>query len=142
GAVANLSKLAGVGVMLYLLLALRARQRDAGRYAGATEPDLSTLLDLVAVGTVADMVPLDRNNRILVAAGLRRIRAGRCQPGIAALAQVAARPLQTLSATDIGFTIGPRINAAGRLEDMRVGIACLLADDPGEALELATLLND
>ncbi|MEZ5465210.1 MAG: single-stranded-DNA-specific exonuclease RecJ [Lysobacteraceae bacterium] len=134
--------LAGVGVMFYLLLALRARLRADGRYADAREPDLSTLLDLVAVGTVADMVPLDRNNRTLVAAGLRRIRSGRCQPGIAALAQVAGKPLDALCAADIGFTIGPRINAAGRLEDMRVGIACLLADDPTEALTLATMLND
>ncbi|MCB1559668.1 MAG: single-stranded-DNA-specific exonuclease RecJ [Xanthomonadales bacterium] len=134
--------LAGVGVMFYLLIALRAHLRSADRFANAVEPDLSSLLDLVAVGTVADMVALDRNNRTLVAAGLRRIRAGHCQPGIAALAQVAGKPLEDLSAPDIGFTIGPRINAAGRLEDMRVGIACLLSDDPAEALELATILND
>ena len=133
--------LAGVGVMFYLLLALRARLRADGRFEAGREPDLSVLLDLVAVGTVADMVPLDQNNRTLVSAGLRRIRAGRCQPGIAALAQVANRPLPNLSATDIGFTIGPRINAAGRLEDMRVGIACLLADDPGDAHELASMLD-
>lgn len=134
--------LAGVGVLFYLLLATRQRLRDAGRFdAAGSEPDLRTLLDLVAVGTVADMVPLDANNRALVAAGLRRLRAGQCQPGLRALAQVAGKPLHRLTASDIGFFIGPRINAAGRLEDMAIGIECLLADDFEHALELAHTLD-
>jgi single-stranded-DNA-specific exonuclease len=133
--------LAGVGVVFYLLLALRARLRATGRFAGGIEPDLGELLDLVALGTVADLVPLDRNNRTLVAAGLRRLRSGRCNPGLAALAAVAGRRLDQLVATDLGFALGPRINAAGRLEDMSVGIACLLADDPDEALSLARRLD-
>ena len=132
--------LAGVGVVFYLMLALRRHLRDAGRL-GAAEPDLSQLLDLVAVGTVADLVPLDPNNRLLVAAGLRRMRQGKCQPGLAALANVAARPLDRLVAEDIGFGIAPRLNAAGRLEDMAVGIECLLTDDVGRARELALVLD-
>ena len=130
--------LAGVGVMFYLLLATRRLLRESGR---ANEADLSALLDLVAVGTVADMVPLDANNRILVAAGLRRLREGRCQEGLRALAAVAGRPLDRLVAGDIGYFIGPRINAAGRLEDMAIGIECLLADDPAHAAELAHSLD-
>ncbi len=127
--------LAGVGVLFYLLLATRRRL-----YLDP-QPDLSVLLDLVAVGTVADMVPLDANNRILVSAGLRRMRAGRCRPGLRALADVAGRKLETLNASDIGFFIAPRLNAAGRLEDMAIGIECLLADDATHAAELADTLD-
>lgn len=133
--------LAGVGVMFYLLLALRARLRERGRFAGQAEPDLSALLDLVALGTVADLVPLDRNNRILVAAGLARMRRGQLCEGLRALVEVSGRSLEKLSASDLGFALGPRINAAGRLEDMRLGIRCLLSDDPLEAREAALQLN-
>ena len=135
--------LAGVGVMFYLLLALRARLRERGWFAdrGIQEPDLSELLDLVALGTVADLVPLDRNNRILVEAGLRRIRAGRGCAGIAALLAVGKRDLARVVASDLGFTVGPRLNAAGRLEDMTLGIECLLTDDAGRVAELAELLS-
>ena len=132
--------LAGVGVIFYVLLALRSRLRAAGALA-AGEPDLSTLLDLVAVGTVADLVPLDANNRALVSAGLRRLRAGQGCAGLRALIEVAGRDERTLSASDIGFGIGPRINAAGRLEDMALGIECLLSDDPGHARDIASMLN-
>ncbi|TNJ34563.1 single-stranded-DNA-specific exonuclease RecJ [Arenimonas terrae] len=132
--------LAGVGVVFYLLLALRRRLRDAGAFAGAG-PDLASLLDLVAVGTVADLVPLDFNNRLLVSAGLRRIRQGQCQPGLRALAELAGKDLATLSAGDIGYGLAPRLNAAGRLEDMALGIECLLCDDPTRARELATVLD-
>ena len=132
--------LAGVGVLFYLLLALRKKLREAGRLS-SPEPDLSALLDLVAVGTVADLVPLDACNRALASAGLRRLRAGKGNPGLNALAQVAGRELATLTATDIGFGLAPRINAAGRVEDMTVGIECLLCDDPVRALELATALD-
>ena len=133
--------LAGVGVMFYLLLALRARLRSEGAFAGRAEPDLSSLLDLVAVGTVADMVPLDHNNRILVAAGLRRLRAGVAQPGLRALMQVAGRDPARLCGADLGFALGPRINAAGRLEDMALGIECLLADEDARAQRLAGELD-
>ncbi len=126
--------LAGVGVMFYVLLALRSR-------LGASSVDLSTLLDLVAIGTVADMVKLDELNRALVLAGLSRMRNGRMHAGVAALMTVAGRHPATLTPTDIGFSIGPRINAAGRLEDMRVGIECLLTDDPGIAANLAQVLD-
>lgn len=132
--------LAGVGVVFYLLLALRRHLRKAGAFAG-TEPDLACLLDLVAVGTVADLVPLDSNNRLLVSAGLRRMRQGHCQPGLAALAAVSGRSLEKLTAGDIGFCLAPRINAAGRLDDMAVGIECLLCDDPARARELAAVLD-
>jgi single-stranded-DNA-specific exonuclease len=132
--------LAGVGVMFYVLLALRRRLRDAGRFEG-DPPDLSVLLDLVAVGTVADLVPLDENNRILVAAGLRRLRAGRGCAGLQALIEVSRRQASTLTAADIGFALAPRINAAGRLEDMALGIECLLCDDPRRAQELAEILD-
>ncbi len=134
--------LAGVGVMFYVLLALRAELRARGRFTEATQPRLNALLDLVALGTVADVVALDRNNRILVAAGLERIRNGQAAPGIAALFQVAGRNARTARAADLGFTVGPRINAAGRLADMTVGIECLLADDPSRALELARQLDE
>ena len=133
--------LAGVGVVFYLLLALRRTLRDAGGFAGG-EPDLTSLLDLVAVGTVADLVPLDANNRRLVSAGLRRLRAGHGCAGLQALIDVCGRDARRLTAADIGFAIGPRLNAAGRLEDMALGIECLLSDDEGRARELATLLNE
>ena len=133
--------IAGVGVMFCLLLALRASLRAHGRYAGVAEPDLSPLLDLVALGTVADLVPLDANNRVLVAAGLRRIRAGRACAGIAALCRVAGRDMTRLIASDLAFALAPRINAAGRLDDMRLGIECLLTDDPVRAAELADRLS-
>lgn len=131
--------LAGVGVMFYLLLALRARMRAEGHFAAG--PDLAELLDLVALGTVADLVPLDRNNRILVEAGLRRMRGGRGNIGMCALAEVAGRQAATLFAADFGFAIGPRLNAAGRLEDMRLGIECLLTDDPTTARTMARELD-
>src|SRR5690606_12394421 len=132
--------LAGVGVIFYVLLALRARMRAEGRLQGKG-PDLSSLLDLVAVGTVADLVPLDANNRALVAAGLRRLRAGRGCAGLAALVEVAGRTASRLGAGDIGYAVGPRLNAAGRLEDMSLGIECLLCDDPARARELAQRLD-
>lgn len=132
--------LAGVGVVFYMLLALRRRLREAG-LPGAGDADLASLLDLVAVGTVADLVPLDANNRALVAAGLRRLRAGRGCAGLAALIEVSGRQAATLTAGDIGFAIAPRINAAGRLEDMALGIECLLTDDPRRARELAEALH-
>jgi len=132
--------LAGVGVVFYLLLALRRHLRDAGAFAGG-DPDLSSLLDLVAVGTVADLVPLDYNNRLLVSAGLRRLRQGQCQPGLRALAELAGKDLAQLTASDIGFGLAPRLNAAGRLEDMALGIECLLCDDAARASELAGVLD-
>lgn len=135
--------LAGVGVMFYLLIALRAHLRERGWFAerGAPEPDLSPLLDLVALGTVADLVPLDRNNRILVDAGLKRIRAGRACAGIAALLDSGKREPARAVASDLGYVVGPRINAAGRLEDIRLGIECLLTDDPGRARRFADRLS-
>ncbi|MGQ4659285.1 single-stranded-DNA-specific exonuclease RecJ [Lysobacter sp. F6437] len=132
--------LAGVGVMFYVLLALRRRLRDSGAFEG-NGPDLSSLLDLVAVGTVADLVPLDANNRALVSAGLRRLRAGQGCVGLRALIEVAQRDPALLSAADIGFAVAPRLNAAGRLEDMALGIECLLTDDPAQAREIANTLN-
>ena len=133
--------LAGVGVMFYLLMALRSHLRDQGWFKSHTEPNLSEGLDLVALGTVADMVRLDHNNRILVAQGLRRIRAGRARPGINALLQAAGRTLKTVSASDLGFAAGPRLNAAGRLTDMRLGIRCLLTQTEAEATLCATELD-
>lgn len=132
--------LAGVGVMFYVLLALRARLRAEGRLDGKG-PDLAQLLDLVAVGTVADLAPLDANNRALVAAGLRRLRARQGCAGLMALVEVAGRRPESLVAADIGFAVGPRLNAAGRLEDMALGIECLLCDDPARARELAQRLD-
>ena len=136
--------LAGVGVIFYVMLALRARLREAGWFAEQqiAEPKLANLLDLVALGTVADVVPLEHNNRILVAQGLARIRRGQCCPGISALIRVAKRRQQDLVAADLGFALGPRLNAAGRLEDMALGIECLLADDPDAALRLAQRLDE
>ena len=133
--------MAGVGVMFYTLLAARAELRDRGRFDAATQPRLDALLDLVALGTVADVVKLDPNNRRLVAQGLKRIRAGRMQPGIAALFHVAARKAERASAFDFGFALGPRLNAAGRLADMTLGIECLLTDDPTRAAQLAAELD-
>ena len=133
--------LAGVGVMFYVLLALRAEQRARGRFDAASQPKLDALLDLVALGTVADVVKLDANNRRLVAQGLKRIRAGRMQAGVAALFAAAARVPARASAFDFGFALGPRINAAGRLADMGLGIACLTTDDPTRAAELAQQLD-
>jgi single-stranded-DNA-specific exonuclease len=135
--------LAGVGVMFYLLLALRAHLRARGWFAerGIGEPDLAVLLDLVALGTVADLVPLDRNNRILVDAGLKRIRSGRACAGVNALLDSGKRELARVVASDLGFVVGPRINAAGRLEDMALGIECLLTDDPVRAAQLADMLS-
>lgn len=134
--------LCGAGVMFYLLLALRARMRESKIFSVEhPEPDFANLLDLLALGTVADLVPLDGNNRILVEAGLRRMRAGRACAGIAALIEIAGRDARNLVASDLGFWIAPRINAAGRLEDMRLGIECLLSDDFARARELAAILH-
>ena len=133
--------LAGVGVMFYVLLALRAEQRARGRWAAGEQPRLETLLDLVALGTVADVVRLDANNRRLVALGLRRIRQGRMQAGVAALFAVAGADPGRASAQDFGFRLGPRINAAGRLSDMTLGIECLLTDDADRAAALAAQLD-
>lgn len=133
--------LAGVGVIFYVLLALRARLRDEGAFTAQTQPRLNELVDLVALGTVADVVKLDKNNRILVLQGLKRIREGRTHPGIAALFNVARCSMGNASARDFGFRIGPRINAAGRLATMEYGIECLLTDDPDRARHYAEALN-
>jgi len=133
--------LAGVGVMFYVMLALRSELRKRGAFASHREPNLAELLDLVALGTVADVVKLDRNNRVLVAQGLKRIRAGAARPGILALLKAAGRDPSRASPYDLGFVAGPRLNAAGRLEDMAQGIACLVADDPDEAVRLAASLD-
>jgi len=133
--------LAGVGVMFFVLMATRALLRERGAFAGRDEPNLALLLDLVALGTVADVVRLDNLNRTLVAQGLARIRAGRCQPGVAALFAAAGRDVRRASAYDLGFVAGPRLNAAGRLADMTIGIRCLLADTAISALPLATELD-
>ncbi len=134
--------LAGVGVMFYVLIATRAELRKRGAYTDKPEPNLSELLDLVALGTVADVVKLDQNNRILVAQGLQRIRAGKMCAGIAALLKIAGRDAQKASTFDLGFAIGPRLNAAGRLDDMALGIRCLLTDSTSEAEQIANELND
>lgn len=133
--------LAGVGVMFYVLMALRAEMRQRGAFTNQPEPNLGELLDYVALGTVADVVRLDQNNRILVENGLRRMRAGRMAPGIAALFRVAGRATYKANAFDLGFTIGPRLNAAGRLDDMSLGIACLLAPNEAQAMALAQELD-
>lgn len=133
--------LAGVGVMFYVLLALRTELRTRGIYTKETQPRLENLLDIVALGTVADVVKLDRNNRILVSAGLRLMRSGRGHEGIKALFTVCSRQIQVAVSTDLGFSIGPRINAAGRMDDMSVGIQCLLCDDPIKAIEMAEALQ-
>ena len=134
--------LCGVGVMFYMLLALRARLHNEGAFQAFGAPDLAELLDLVALGTVADLVPLDANNRALVEGGLRRMRAGRACAGIAALFEVSGRAVRSAVATDLAYAIGPRLNAAGRLEDMTIGVECLLADDPVRARGLAGRLHD
>jgi len=133
--------LAGVGVMFYVLLALRAELRSRGTFNGNQEPNLGNLLDLVALGTVADVVKLDSNNRILVHQGLQRIRAGKSCAGIQAILHVAKKSPQQASAYELGFIVGPRLNAAGRLEDMGLGIQCLLTDDASEADEIAGRLD-
>ena len=131
--------LAGVGVIFYVMLALRAELRTRGVLE--REPSMAALLDLVALGTVADVVRLDANNRVLVRQGLKRMRAGRMQPGVAALFQTAGRDPARASAYDLGFVLGPRLNAAGRLADMAIGIECLVTDDAGRAAELARALD-
>ncbi|MCW4455147.1 single-stranded-DNA-specific exonuclease RecJ [Flavobacterium sp. MXW15] len=133
--------LAGVGVIFYVLMALRRHLRLQGAFAGSPEPDLMTLLDLVAVGTVADLVPLDGNNRALVAAGLRRLRNGQGCVGLRALIEASGRDPRRLSASDIGFALAPRLNAAGRLEDMALGIELLLTEDAAQAREIAATLE-
>ncbi|EDG3119098.1 single-stranded-DNA-specific exonuclease RecJ [Salmonella enterica subsp. enterica serovar Newport] len=135
--------LAGVGVAFYLMLALRTFLRDKGWFdeRNIAPPNLAELLDLVALGTVADVVPLDANNRILTWQGLSRIRAGKCRPGIKALLEISNRDPQQLAASDLGFALGPRLNAAGRLGDMSVGVALLLCDNLGEARVLASELD-
>jgi single-stranded-DNA-specific exonuclease len=132
---------AGVGVMFYVLFATRAKLRDAGAFAAQPEPNLARLLDLVALGTVADVVRLDQTNRIFVDQGLARIRAGAAHPGVRALFAVAGRNAQRATTYDLGFVAGPRLNAAGRLADMSIGIRCLLCDSEGEAMDLARRLD-
>jgi single-stranded-DNA-specific exonuclease len=133
--------LAGVGVIFYTMMALRTELRSRGHFASRAEPNLADLLDLVALGTVADVVRLDHNNRVLVEQGLQRIRAGRCSAGIRALMRVAGRDPSRAATYDLGFVVGPRINAAGRLDDMSVGINCLLADNELVATQLAQQLD-
>lgn len=133
--------IAGVGVIFYVLLALRAQLRTLGWFQQRSEPNLAELLDLVALGSVADVVPLDANNRILVHQGLARMKAGRLRPGIQAILEVAGRDYQRLTATDLGFIVGPRLNAAGRLDDISLGIECLLCEDLHQARLIATQLE-
>ncbi|MGB3936104.1 MAG: single-stranded-DNA-specific exonuclease RecJ [Burkholderiales bacterium] len=133
--------LAGVGVMFYVMLALRAELRNRGAFENKTEPNLAALTDLVALGTVADVVPLDANNRILVAQGLKRLRAGNARPGLAALARAAGRSAARATCFDLGFILGPRLNAAGRLADMGLGIECLITDDEARAANCAQELD-
>ncbi|NMM29302.1 MAG: single-stranded-DNA-specific exonuclease RecJ [Glaciimonas sp.] len=134
--------LAGVGVMFYVLLALRAEMRQRGVFDAQSQPKLDPLLDLVALGTVADVVKLDANNRILVAQGLKRMRAGRMHAGVAALFRAAGREARRATPFDLGFALGPRLNAAGRLADMSLGIECLTTDDEGRAWAIAQQLNE
>ncbi|CDS50712.1 Single-stranded-DNA-specific exonuclease RecJ [Polaromonas sp. CG9_12] len=141
GCIFESKSIAGVGVMFYVLLALRAELRTRGVFDAAHQPKLDTLLPLVALGTVADVVKLDANNRRLVAQGLKRIRAGALPAGIASLFKAAGRQAPTATTFDFGFALGPRINAAGRLADMTLGIECLLTDDPARADELAQMLD-
>ncbi|WP_339721198.1 single-stranded-DNA-specific exonuclease RecJ [uncultured Paraglaciecola sp.] len=135
--------LAGVGVAFYLMLALRAELKSNGwlQQQGLAVPNLADLLDVVALGTVADVVPLDENNRILVHQGVQRIRSDKCRPGIQAIIEVAGREKSRLVASDLGFVVGPRLNAAGRLDDMSLGIECLLTDDPARARQIAVQLD-
>lgn len=134
---------AGVGVIFYVMLALRRHLSEKNWFQekNIAEPNMSSLLDIVALGTVADVVPLDSNNRILVHQGLRRIRAGHCIPGITALLEIANRNQSRIQASDLGFAVAPRLNAAGRLDDMSLGIECLLTNDLTRAREMATILN-
>ncbi|RWU25285.1 single-stranded-DNA-specific exonuclease RecJ [Pseudomonas alkylphenolica] len=134
--------LAGVGVIFYVLMALRARLRSLGHYETRPQPNIGELLDLVALGSVADVVPLDANNRILVHQGLERIRAGRARPGLKAILEVARREPARITSTDLGFILGPRLNAAGRLDDMSLGIECLLSDDQQLARDMAVQLDE
>lgn len=134
--------LAGVGVIFYVLIALRARLNSLGWYQNSKAPNIAELLDLVALGSVADVVPLDANNRILVHQGLERIRAGRARPGLKAILEVAKRDHSRITSTDLGFILGPRLNAAGRLDDMSLGIECLLTDDANAAREMAVQLDE
>ena len=134
--------LAGVGVIFYVLIALRARLNSLGWYQTVKAPNIAELLDLVALGSVADVVPLDANNRILVHQGLERIRAGRARPGLKAILEVAKRDHSKITSTDLGFILGPRLNAAGRLDDMSLGIECLLTDDPNAARDMAAQLDE
>ena len=134
--------LAGVGVIFYVLIALRARLNSLGWYQNSKAPNIAELLDLVALGSVADVVPLDANNRILVHQGLERIRAGRSRPGLKAILEVAKRDPSKITSTDLGFILGPRLNAAGRLDDMSLGIECLLTDDANAAREMAAQLDE
>lgn len=133
--------MAGVGVAYYVLSRVRAELQSQGHFDQGEVPNLAQYLDLVALGTVADVVPLDANNRRLVQQGLLRMRAGQCRPGIRALVEIGKRQLGRLTEQDLGFAVGPRLNAAGRLQDMSIGIRCLLADSLGEARELATALD-
>ena len=132
---------AGVGVIFYVMLALRSLLRNSDGFVHRMEPNMADFLDLLALGTVADVVPLEHNNRILVSQGLARIRAGRCRPGITALLEVAGRNQQRVQASDLGFAVAPRLNAAGRLDDMSIGIECLLAEDLETARALALQLD-
>lgn len=134
--------LAGVGVAFYLMLAVRAKFRELGIFTAETQPNFTDLLDLVALGTIADVVPLDQNNRILAYQGLMRIRARRCRPGIVALAEVANRNVEQFTSSDLGFCIGPRLNAAGRLDNMSIGVELLLANEMSKARELALDLDE
>lgn len=134
--------LAGVGVAFYLMLAVRAKFRELGIFTAETQPNFTDLLDLVALGTIADIVPLDQNNRILAYQGLMRIRARRCRPGIIALAEVANRNVEQFTSSDLGFCIGPRLNAAGRLDNMSIGVELLLANEMSKARELALDLDE
>lgn len=135
--------IAGVGVIFYVMMAIRSTLRERNWFTdGRNEPNLAAVLDLVALGTVADVVPLDKNNRILVDQGLKRIRAGRCCPGISAILKIAGRNQSNCVASDLGFSVGPRLNAAGRLEDMSLGIECLLSDDVQYCNQIAEQLHD
>lgn len=133
---------AGVGVIFYVMVALRQYLREHNGFVGRAEPNMAHFLDIVALGTVADVVPLDDNNRVLVQQGLKRIRAGKARPGILALIEVAGRHREQLVAADLGFAVGPRLNAAGRLDDMSLGIECLLTDDHQKAREIAFQLDE
>ena len=132
---------AGVGVMFYVLMATRAKLRDSGLFNNETQPNMAQLLDLVALGTVADLVPLERNNRLMVAQGIARIRQGRCQLGIKALLEVANREIQRTTTADFSFVVAPRLNAAGRISDMSLGVRALLTDESTEAADLAVELD-